>query len=169
MKIYNKSQLTNEEIEKWLSPYSSFFTLEFVNDYPITHGTDGYPFINDCNGILVCNPMDFGIMGSVGGLAYPHGAVTVCVYPQEKVYWNGLTPYLYTNRFLHEILHHFDKPVHQFYDWLDYHPFLKIVVVFSGMEGFLGSKVVRKYYEELLQDVEEVKENRLFDGSEMNE
>ena len=169
MRIYNTSQLKDEEITKWLSPYSSHFTLNFVTDYPIAYGTDGYPFVDDCNGILVCNPMNYGIMGSVGGMAYPHGAVTVCVYPQEKVFWNGLAPYLYTNRFLHEILHHFDKPVHKFYDWLESHPFLQIVVVLSGMEGFFGSKVVRKYYEELLADTVEIEEDRNFDGSEKHE
>jgi hypothetical protein len=160
MKLKNMSLIPTEDILKWLGKYSNHFEVVEDNSMTVVLNTGNRPFVDDPRGILVCNPHDLQIanVDGFGGLAYPFGAVSIYVYPLEKVKWNGRSSYLYENRFLHEILHHFNKPCHEIDKWVSNSPLKVRIMWFLGgrnVESHLGSKCARMFYTHLLDDVNE--------------
>lgn len=160
MKLKNMSLIPTEEILWWLSKYSNHFKVEEDDSMNIILNTGNRPFVDDSRGILVCNPHDLQLanVDGFGGLAYPFGAVSIYVYPLEKVKWNGRSSYLYENRLLHEILHHFNQPCHEIEKWLMSRPISVRIMWFLGgrkTESYFGSKCARMFYVHLLSNVDE--------------
>lgn len=165
MKLKNMSNIPTVEIVSWLSKYSDHFSIEVDDSMRVILNNGNRPFVNHPKGILICNPHDLQLanVDGLGGLAYPFGAVSVFVYPLEKVKWNGRSSYLYENRILHEILHHFNQPCHNIYAWFDDLPrwkALKYKTLWycfgsASLESYAGSKCAREFYKYLLRNVHE--------------
>lgn len=165
MKLKNISNIPNYDVLTWLGKYRDHFSVEVDNSMNIRLNSGNRPFVNHPKGILMCNPHDLQLanVDGFGGFAYTYGAVSVFVYPYEKVKWNGRASYLYENRLVHEILHHFDKPCHDIENWIDelplfhrikYHIFWYIIGGRNG-ESLTGSWSERAFYKHLLEDVNE--------------
>ena len=157
------------KIQNVLSKYSNHFKVEIDDEMDITMNEQKYPFVDASDGILVCDPQDYNVVGGYGGLTYIFGAVSVYTYQLERVKWDGMLWYLFENRIIHEILHHFNKDCHGLDAWLKKNnPFLYLLYHLTGCngEGFIGSRCERMYYETLMYDVNEEqfnKDNRISD------
>lgn len=123
MRLYNHSFLPTDLILAWMQKYYQHFTLE-VGDpcTPVILNGDGYPFIDDPNGVLVChlydeNPAFEG--PEYGGLTYGYGACTIFVSKEEYEALGTKADYHYELRILHEILHHFYKDSDGMSDWIE--------------------------------------------------
>lgn len=157
MRLINTSILDTNKIMRICKKYSKFFNVEYDGNLEVILNPDKYPFVNAADGILVCDPHDYGVVGGYGGLTYEYGAVSVYTYQAERAAWNGRMWYLYENRILHEILHHFCQPCHSLELWLlPNHFFLWLLYKLFGSNGetLIGSYCERLFYLALLQRID---------------
>lgn len=172
MKLKNMSNIPTVEIVTWMKKYSSSFSIEVDDTMHVILNSGNRPFVNHPKGILMCNPHDLQLanVDGFGGFGYIYGAVSVFVYPLEKVRWNGRASFLYENRLLHEILHHFDQPCHDIEVWIDNLPWwkkLKYVLMWRYIgrrngETVCGSICERDFYVYLLSFVKEDEFDELY-------
>lgn len=158
MRLKNTSFLDTNKIMEICNKYSKYFKVEYDGDLEVVINPDKYPFANAADGILVCDPHDYGVVGGYGGLTYQNGAVSVYTYQAERAAWNGRMWYLYENRILHEVLHHFRQPCHDMENWLlERHLFLWLLYKLTGSNGesIVGSHCERMFYLHLLKNVNE--------------